>query len=107
MAKRKDSRKTAKKAQRPINGETLRAAVAWVVDRQIFTHLKRHGNTTWQVVDLILLAVVWVWSNDATLTGSFVEAHRWSLDVLGRAAVGTYQGLMKALVTWTGSWLPL
>lgn len=107
MAKRKDSRKTAKKAPRPINGETLRAAVTWVVDRQIFTHLKMHGNTTWQVVDLILLAVVWVWSNDATLTGSFVEAQRWSLDVLGRAAVGTYQGLMKALVTWTGSWLPL
>lgn len=107
MATRKDSRKTARKAPRPINGETLRAAVAWVVDQQIFAHLKKHGNTTWQVVDLILLAVVWVWSNDATLTGSFAEAHRWSLDVLGRAAVSTYQGLMKALVTWTGSWLPL
>lgn len=107
MAKRKDSRKTLRKSKQPINGETLRAAVAWAVDRQIFAHLKLHGNTTWQVVDLILLAIVWVWSNDATLTGSFVEAHRWSVDVLGRAAVTSYQGLMKALVTWTASWLPL
>src|SRR5262249_49873644 len=106
--KRKDSRKRVKrKTERPLNGETVRAAVAWAVDRQIFAHLKVHGNTTWQVVDLILLTVVWVWSNDATLTGAFLEAHRWSIDVLGRAAVGTYQGLLKALVTWTASWLPL
>jgi hypothetical protein len=108
MAKRKDSRKrTNRKSECPLNGETLRAAVAWAVDRQIFAHLKLHGNTTWQIVDLILLAVVWVWSNDSTLTGAFVEAQRWSIDVLGRAAVGTYQGLLKALVTWTPSWLPL
>ena len=108
MAKRKDSRKRVKpKTERPLNGETVRAAVSWAVDRQIFAHLKVHGNTAWQVVDLILLTVVWVWSNDATLTGAFLEAHRWSIDVLGRAAVGTYQGLLKALVTWTASWLPL
>jgi hypothetical protein len=108
MAKRKDSRKTAKKkAQRPLNGETVRAAVAWAVDRQIFAHLKVHGNTAWQIADLILLTVVWVWSNNTTLTGAFVEAHRWSTDVLGRAALKTYQGFIKALVTWTASWLPL
>jgi hypothetical protein len=107
MAKRKDSRKTLRKSKPPINGKSLRAAVTWAVERQIFAHLKFHGNTTWQVVDLILLTIVWVWSNDATLTGSFAEAQRWSLDVLGRAAVGSYQGLMKALATWTASWLPL
>jgi Transposase DDE domain len=107
MAKRKEARKTAKKAKRPINGETLRIAVAWAVDRQIFANLKVHGNTGWQIVDLILLAVIWVWSNETTLTGAFVDAHRWSMDVLGRAAVSTYQGFIKALVTWTSSFLPL
>jgi hypothetical protein len=108
MAKRKDSRKSAEKQpQRPLNGATVRAAVAWAVDRQIFAHLKVHGNTAWQIGDLILLAVIWVWSNDTTLTGAFVEAHRWSMDVLGRAAMHTYQGFIKALTTWTASWLPL
>jgi hypothetical protein len=108
MAKRKDSRQTVrKKIQRPINGKTLRAAVAWAVDQQIFAQLKLHGNTTWKIVDLMLLTVVWMWSNEATLTGAFVEAQRWSMDVLGRVAVTTYQGLLKALVTWTVSWLPL
>ena len=105
MAKRKDSRN--KGTARSVNGERLCAAVAWAVDRKIFAHLKLHGNTTWQIVDLILLTVVWVWSNDSTLTGGFLEAKHWSNDVLGRAAVGTYQGLLKVLVTWTGSWLPL
>jgi Transposase DDE domain len=107
MVKRKDSQKTVKKTQRPINGETLREAVAWAVDRQIFAHLKVHGNTSWQIVDLILLTVVWMWSNHTCLTGAFVEARRWSIDVLGIAAVGTYQGLLKALVRWTAPWLPL
>jgi hypothetical protein len=107
MVRRKDSQKTVKKTKRPINGETLREAVAWAVDRQIFAHLKLHGNTSWQIVDLILLTVVWVWSNHASLTAAFVEARRWSNDVLGSAAVTTYQGLLKALVRWTTPWLPL
>src|SRR5436190_19128926 len=98
MAKRKDSRKAAKKRPAITNGKTLNTAVAWVVDKNIFAHLKWHGNTSWQVADLLVLAVVWVWSGNTTLTGAFAEAHRWSMDVLGRAAVGTYQGLLKALV---------
>jgi hypothetical protein len=76
-------------------------------DRRENLHLKFHGNTRWQAFDLILLAVVWVWSGDAALTGAFVEARQWSLQVLGRAAVTTFQGLLKALVTWTAEPMPL
>ena len=104
MAKRKDSRK---KSKQEANGTTLRAAVAWILEANIFAHLPMHGNTGWQAVDLIMLAVVWVWSGDTTLTGAFAEAQRWSMQVLGRSAVGTYQGLLKALVTWTATLLPL
>jgi Transposase DDE domain len=95
------------KAQLPINGDTLRTAVAWVLDAKIFAHLKLHGNTKWVTLDLILLAVVWVWSDSTTLTGAFTQAHRWSMDVLKQAAVGTFQGLMKALVTWSPTLLAL
>jgi Transposase DDE domain len=110
MAKRTDSRKAKgkeKKRKQPVNGETLRNAVVWAIDRGIFANLKFHGNTSWQVLDLVVLAVVWVWSADACLTGAFDEACRWSKQVLGRAAVGTFQGLMKALVTWTRALVPL
>lgn len=91
----------------PINGHTLRTAVSWVADARIFDHLQRHGNTRWRTVDLIMLSVVWVWSDKTTLTAAFREAQHWSTKVLGRAAVGTYQGLLGALVTWTGTFLPL
>jgi hypothetical protein len=104
MGTRKDSRR---KPKEQANGATLRAAVAWIVDANIFADLPKHGNTAWQTIDLIMLAVVWVWSGDTTLTGAFAEARRWSMQVLGRSAVGTYQGLLKALVTWTATLLPL
>jgi hypothetical protein len=91
---------------RALNGETLLAAVRWIVDAGIFDELKVHGNTSWKPVDLIILTVVWVWSEASTLTGAFQEAHRWSLNVLSRAALNTYQGLMGALVGSTGRILP-
>jgi len=45
--------------------------------------------------------VVWVWSDQKTLTGAFGAAKRWTIDLLGRSVLGTYQGLMGALTTWT------
>ena len=104
MVKRTESRETP---QHPIDGKTLRAALAWAVDAKIFAQLTYHGNTSWQALDLILLSVVWVWSGNPTLTGAFAEAHGWSLEVMGRAAVGTFQGLLKALVVWTPKLLTL
>jgi hypothetical protein len=100
-------RKSAEKVEPQINGETLRSAVTWIVNEQSFGELKFHGNTKWLVWDLIVLAVLWVWSDHASLTGAFVEAHGWSLKMLGRAAVDTYQGLAGALVSVTGSLMPL
>ena len=90
-----------------INGETLRSAVTWIVDQKSFENLKFHGNTKWLVGDLIILAVLWVWSDHASLVADFAEAHHWSLQMLGRAAVNSYQGLMGALVTVTAVLLPL
>ncbi len=91
---------------RSLNGETLLAAVRWVVDAGIFDQWKFHGNTSWNPFELVMLAVVWAWSESGTLTGAFEEAHRWSLCILGRVAVTTYQGLMGALVTSTGRMVP-
>jgi hypothetical protein len=90
-----------------VNGETLLAAVRWVVDAGIFDELKFHGNTSWKPADLVILTVVWAWSETSTLTGAFQEAHRWSLKLLSRVALNTYQGLMGALCTWTDGILPL
>lgn len=56
-AKATDGRKPAKQQ---VNGETLRSAVTWIVHEKSFENLKFHGNTTWRVCDLIILAVLWV-----------------------------------------------
>lgn len=104
MKARKDS--PAPRTTRSPNGETLLAAVRWIVDAGIFNELKFHGNTGWKPADLILLTAVWAWSEASTLTGAFDEAHRWSQKVLSRTAVNTYQGLMGALVGSTGRILP-
>lgn len=94
-------------SRQQVNGETLRTAVGWIVEKGIFKDLRIHGNTKWVFADLVVLAVLWVWSDHPCLTGAFAEAHRWSIKMLGRAAVGSYQGLTGALVTWTGRVLPV
>jgi hypothetical protein len=92
---------------KPLNGETLQAAVSWAIDREIFSGLKVHGNTVWQMAELVTLAVIWVWSDQKTLTGAFQEAKRWTIDFLERSILGTFQGMMGALTTWTARILPL
>lgn len=103
MKKRMESRRST---PTPPDGEVLRRAVDWAIDAKIFANWKPHGNTSWLPLDLILLAVVWAWSPHSTLTGAFLEAHAWSFGVLGRVAVGTYQGFIKSLVSATAELLP-
>lgn len=89
-----------------VNGEMVRSAVNWALGDESFGNIKHHGNTSWRLRDLIVQAVLWVWSEHSTLEGAFQEAHGWSLKLLGRAALSTYQGLLGALVTITPALLP-
>ncbi len=110
MSRRKDAGKTDRSNdQQPqgVNGTMLRQAISWVVDAGIFDHLKLHGNTKWKPVGLVVLAVLWVWSDSSTLTGAFSEARRWAMDLFGSVAINSYQGLTGALVTWSAQLIPL
>ena len=104
MGKRKES---PAHSRQPINGETLRLAVSWAIEEKIFADVKFHGNVTWKASDLILLVMVWMWSEQGTLTGAFKDALHWSRRVLGRVAVTTYQGMTRALISWTATLLPV
>jgi hypothetical protein len=95
------------KPARPLNGETLRAAVLRAVGRDLFAGLKRQGNTARAATDLVVRTVLWVWSDQKTLTGAFREVNRWTIDVLGRSVLGTDQRLLGALTTWTPRLLPI
>lgn len=87
--------------------QALQRALAWIINEKIFSQLTLHGNTTWKAGSLVVLAVLWVWSDKDTLTGAFQHAKHLSLSMLGEVALTTYQGLSNALVTWTPAILPL
>ena len=87
--------------------QALQRALAWIINENIFSQLTLHGNTTWTAGPLVALAVLWVWSDKDTLTAAFKHAKHLALSMFGEVALTTYQGLIDALVTWTGSLLPL
>lgn len=89
------------------NGDALRRALDWTLQSGIFKDLSFHGNTKWQPVELVALALLWVWSSKPALTDAFIDAHRWSTKLFHKAALNTYQGLAGALVTWTPTLMPL
>jgi hypothetical protein len=88
-------------------GDLLRRAIDWVLDEQMFVDFKMHGNTKWLPRQLVALAVLTAWSDGARMTDAFVQAARLSRTLYGLLAVETFQGLMRALVTWTPRLLPL
>ena len=79
----------------------------WVIGPSIFQDVKTHGNIKWVARDLVMLAVLWVWSEKSQLTEAFTEAAVWSKRLLGGVAVGSYQALTNALVTYGGQLVPL
>lgn len=107
-ARQERKARRAGKAGTPANwAELLRRSLAWAVSDGIFEGLTRHGNTTWLASHLVVQAILWVWSDQGTLTGAFEDATKLATTICGQAAVSSYQGLLGALVTWTGKWLPL
>lgn len=107
LSRKANGRKDGDAAAQLINANLLHRALAWAIDDKLFHNVPRHGNTSWQVCQLVTLAVLWVWSDHATLTGAFLQARELSLSMLGAVAVSSYQGLTGALVNWSGRLLPL
>lgn len=110
MAKKRKGTSQRKKQRSTAEGlpfEALERALAWIVDEGIFSQLPLHGNTTWTAGQLVILAVLWVWSDKNTLTGAFQHAKQLAVSMLGQVALTTYQGLTNALVRWTESLCPL
>jgi hypothetical protein len=110
MAKKRRGTKQGRKHAHSTQGlpfQALQRALAWIINEGIFSQLTLHGNATWTAGQLVILAVLRVWSDRGTLTGAFEHAKHLALSMLGQVALTTCQGLAGALVTRTGSLLPL
>lgn len=92
--------------QKFTHGDLLRKALTWVVNDSMFSDVQLHGNITWRAKQLVILAVLWVWSDKHTLGRSFVHARRLSRAMFGDVALTTYQGLTGALKKWSVHLLP-
>lgn len=87
--------------------DLLRRSIDWVLNDKMFADLPRHGNTKWTPKFLVALAVLSAWSDGRRLTDAFDKAKQLSQSLFGQLAIQTFQGLMRALVTWTAQLLPL
>ena len=87
-------------------GELLKKSLSWIVNDHMFADITLHGNVKWRPAQLVILAVLWVWSDKNTLTKSFGHAKRLAVSMFGEVAVTTYQGLTGALKTWSAALLP-
>lgn len=105
VVKSKQPRKSA--AQPVCQSELLQRALAWIVNSRIFDDLPRHGNTSWLPTQLIVLAILWVWSDCSRLTTGYEEARQVARGMYESLKLCTYQGFIRALVTWTERLRPL
>jgi hypothetical protein len=105
-AKKAAPGRNRKKQRRQNNKLQLRAAFKWFCNGLNFDNLVLHGNTNWKAPHLIVLTFLWIWSEKKNLTGAFEEAAANSQSILGCVAVLSYQGLLRALTTWTPEFIP-
>ena len=102
MARHNRSAKKAKNRRPPpTNQDSLRALWDWFLPADIFAKLACHGNTKWRPSHLVVLAFYWTWSDARCLTDAFVGAGEAARSLFDLPVIRTYQGFMRALVTWS------
>src|ERR1043165_7394858 len=84
----------------------LRGALEWFSKDCSLIDLPLHGNVGWKAIQLVVLGVLWSWSDQARLTGAFEHARQLATETFGLVAVTTYQGMMGALRSYTEHLLP-
>jgi hypothetical protein len=104
--KKRAARKRRKQRQQAHNTKQIRDATQWLLSPGIFDRLAFHGNTSWLAAELVVLALLWIWSDSSKLTEAFDDARDQSVKLLGKAALTTYQGLAGTLQTWTPAFMP-
>ena len=88
------------------HGALLRRAVKWIVTKDSFANMRLHGNTKWVPQNLVMLAVLFSWSDSQRMTDGFDKAAKLSQELFGVLAIGTFQGMVRALATYGPQLMP-
>lgn len=86
--------------------DQLHRAFRWAFHNNLFTKIPRHGNISWTVAEFVLQAILWVWSDAATLANAFAHAKQLCGKLLGKFVHTSYTGFADALTTWTPKLMP-
>ncbi len=84
----------------------LYRAVTWILEGVSFTNFHLHGNVKWLPRNLVILAVFTAWSEAARMTDAFSQSAQLSRSLFGVLAIKTFQGMMRALVTYSPLLVP-
>ncbi len=86
MCSRKNSARQ-KRSQRKNTvvdqGALLKRAVKWIVTKDSFAKMRLHGNTKWVPQNLVVLAVLFAWSDSQRMTDGFNKAAKLSQRLFG------------------------
>ena len=87
---------------RKHDGLALARGIDWLLDDAMFASRERHGNTSWQFVPLVTMALCWGWGGEAGLQERFRSGLNILARLFPRCGWGqTYQGFLKILRKWS------
>jgi Transposase DDE domain len=90
---------------RDICATFLREAIEWIVSKDGFARIEFREDCSWKPWTLAATALLWVWSNETTLTERLVAARKITQKAyrLQHDLAGSYQAFLKMLVRWAGA----
>jgi hypothetical protein len=98
--KKSSSESTKRTATNVDQGAQLKRALTWILTPDTFADFTKHGNVSWVPVHLVKLAVLFAWSDAPKMTECFERAAKLSQELFEVLAVQTFQGMVRALVTY-------
>jgi hypothetical protein len=92
-----------------FNYQYLRRALDWLLRTAVFSSLTFRDDCTWTGPSLAAAALLWAWSDEATLGDRFQTARKivQCLFTLQQEPAGSYQAFVKLLRKWTGSFVTI
>ncbi len=84
----------------------IKRAIDWCLD-DMFADVKLHGNIIWTPRLLIALMILTAWGVEPRIVDSFAEASKLSMNFFSSIAIATYQGMMRAFVSYADQLLPI
>lgn len=106
-SRKKSSSKQSKQAATGVDqGAQLKRALSWIVGPDTFADMSLHGNVSWIPHHLVTLAVLFAWSDAPKMTECFEKATKLSQRLFGVLAVETFQGMVRAAVTYGPELIP-